>query len=118
MSNQKFNDGLKELCELMQMNQPILVVNQYMGRNPRKKKLFESKKNLVASHICRRSFATNLYLLGIRLSQIMPTKGHSTEFQLKQYIGLDIEQNAEDVGQKILNRTISYYYALNNFHKG
>jgi hypothetical protein len=110
MSNQKFNDGLKDLCELMELNQPILVVNQYMGRKPRIEKLFELKKNLVASHICRRSFATNLYLLEINLSQIMPITGHSTESQLKQYIGLDVEQNAEEVGKKFKYGSIQYTY--------
>jgi integrase len=99
---QKFNDGLKELCELAGFNDRTLIVEQYMGRKARLEKYYVEKFKVVSSHCCRRSFATNLYRMGYQLSQIMPMTGHSTESQLRQYIGIDNEQNAESIGLDIL----------------
>lgn len=102
MSMQKFNNGIKALAEKAGFNDNILVVNQYMGRNARLEKSYVEKYKLVSSHLCRRSFATNLYRMGFRLSQIMPMTGHATESQLQQYIGIDNEQNAENIGLMML----------------
>lgn len=103
MSQQKFNDGLKELAELVGFDNKVLVVKQYMGRKARVEKYYMEKYKLVSSHLCRRSFATNLYRMGFRLSQIVPITGHSTESQLRKYIGIDNEQNTEEIGLMFLN---------------
>jgi integrase len=79
-----------------------LIVEQYTGRKARLEKYYVEKFEVVSSHCCRRSFATNLYRMGYQLSQIMPMTGHSTESQLRQYIGIDNEQNAESIGLEIL----------------
>ena len=102
LSMQKFNDGLKALCKLAEIDQEVLVIEQYMGRKPRLQKQFMPKYEVVSSHICRRSFATNLYRMGYRLSQIMPMTGHSTETQLRVYIGLDAEENAESIALELM----------------
>jgi integrase len=102
ISMQKFNDGIKVLCEKAGFDENILKVEQYMGRKARVVKSYVPKYEEVSSHICRRSFATNMYKRGYRLSQIMPMTGHSTESQLRQYIGIDNEMNAEEIGLEIL----------------
>lgn len=102
LSMQKFNDGLKTLCKHAEIDQEVLVIEQYMGRKPRLQKQFMPKYEVVSSHICRRSFATNLYRMGYRLSQIMPMTGHSTETQLRVYIGLDAEENAESIALELM----------------
>ena len=102
MSMQKFNDGIKELAELVEFKEKLLVVKQYMGRKARVEKSYIEKHKLASSHLCRRSFATNLYRMGFKLSQIMPMTGHSTESQLREYIGIDSEQNAEEIGMTFL----------------
>ena len=104
MSMQKFNNGIKELIKLAGFDDQVLIVEQYMGRKARIEKYYQQKYEAVSSHICRRSFATNLYRMGYRLSQIMPMTGHSTESQLRQYIGIDNEQNAEEIGLMILQQ--------------
>ncbi|MEM9546934.1 MAG: phage integrase SAM-like domain-containing protein [Bacteroidota bacterium] len=102
MSMQKFNDGLKELADLVGFNDKILVVKQFIARKARVEKCYVEKHKLVSSHLCRRSFATNMYRMGFKLSQIMPMTGHSTESQLREYIGIDNEQNAEEVGMMFI----------------
>ncbi len=104
ISMQKFNDGIKELAKLAEFNERILVVEQYIGRRARVEKYHVKKYEVISSHVCRRSFATNLYRMGYRLSQIMPMTGHATESQLRQYIGIDNEQNAEEIGLMILQQ--------------
>ena len=104
LSMQKFNAGLKKLCKIAGVDQEVLVVEQYMSRKPRIKKQFVPKHEVVSSHICRRSFATNLYRRGYSLAQIMPMTGHSTEAQLRLYIGIDAEENAEQIALAIQQR--------------
>ena len=104
ISMQKFNDGIKELAELVEFDEKLLVVKQYMGRKARVEKSYIEKHKLVSSHLCRRSFATNLYRMGFKLSQIMPMTGHATESQLREYIGIDSEQNAEEIGMMFMNK--------------
>lgn len=104
MSMQKFNDGIKELCKQAGFDQKILKIEQYIGRKARVEKHYVAKYTEVASHICRRSFATNLYRMGYSLAQIMPMTGHATESQLRQYIGIDNEQNAEEIAFSIMQK--------------
>ena len=104
LSMQKFNKGLKVLCEKAEINDQMLVVEQYMGRKARIEKRYVPKFELISSHTCRRSFATNLYRMGYTLAQIMPMTGHATETQLRTYIGIDAEENAERIALEIRNR--------------
>ncbi len=98
---QKFNDGHEIFCKQAEIDKEVLVVEQYMGRKPRLEKRFVPKYEVVSSHICRRSFATNLYRMGYSMAQIMLMTGHSTEAQLRLYIGIDAEENAEQIALSI-----------------
>ncbi|GAB5552911.1 MAG: hypothetical protein Sapg2KO_25020 [Saprospiraceae bacterium] len=104
ISMQKFNDGLKLLCKKAEFDERILKIEQYMGRKARIEKSYVAKYEEVSSHICRRSFATNLYRMGYSLAQIMPMTGHATESQLRQYIGIDSEMNAEEIALAIIEK--------------
>lgn len=76
LSNQKFNDYIKEVCEKAEMKE--------IGRlstNPQKP-LFEC----ISSHTARRSFATNLYLAGFPTIDLMKITGHRTEKAFLKYI--------------------------------
>ena len=75
-----------------------------MGRKARIEKRYIPKYKVVSSHTCRRSFATNLYRNGYSLAEIMPMTGHSTESQLREYIGIDGEQNAENLAFRMMQQ--------------
>lgn len=98
---QIFNDHIKIICQEAGIDEKILKVIQLMGRRPVIEKTYVLKYQEIASHVCRRSFATNLYRMGYQLSQIMPMTGHTTESQLREYIGIDAEENAEEVARSI-----------------
>jgi integrase len=69
LSNQKFNDSLKDIAELMEMG---------------------DKAKLITTHTARRSFATNAYLSkSLDIQQIMKCTGHKTEETFKAYLKLD-----------------------------
>ena len=104
ISMQKFNDWIKIVCKEAGFNEPVLKVHQFMGRKPRIEKTYVEKYTEIVSHTCRRSFATNLYRMGFSLAQIMAVTGHSTESQLREYIGIDAEENAEKMALGIMQR--------------
>ncbi|PHN00931.1 phage integrase SAM-like domain-containing protein [Flavilitoribacter nigricans] len=109
LSMQKLNEGLKSLCQNAGFDDQMLVVEQYMGRKARIEKRFVPKYELISTHTCRRSFATNLYKMGYTLAQIMPMTGHATETQLRTYIGIDAEENAERIALEIRNRKMDIH---------
>lgn len=84
ISNQKFNDYIKEVCKLAGMTDK--------GR-------LEGNHNLelwecVSSHTARRSFATNLYNEGFPVLDIMKITGHKTERSFLGYIKITNEDAA------------------------
>jgi integrase len=88
ISNQKFNQYIKDACRLAGLNQK--------GR-------LESNPNLelwecVSSHTARRSFATNLYNEGFPVLNIMKITGHRTESVFLRYIKI-----TDDVAAKRLS---------------
>ncbi len=106
MSMQKFNETIKVICQKADIDEKVLKVEQYMGRKVRIEKHYAPKHQEVSSHTCRRSFATNLYRMGYQLGQIMPMTGHATEAQLREYIGVDVEENALEIARSIERRKL------------
>lgn len=114
ISIQKFNDYIKELCKLAEINQVIKgnricmldekgnVIPQDKKGNYIKKGVKRnvegdySKHELVSSHICRRSFATNNYGI-LPTPLIMQITAHSTEKMFLKYIG----KNSLDYAKQI-----------------
>ena len=92
ISNQKMNDYLKEVCQLAGIDSKESKAQTKGGK--RITKTFE-KWQMVSTHTARRSFATNMYLLGIPALTIMQITGHRTEKAFMRYIKLDREQHAK-----------------------
>lgn len=91
ISNQKFNDYLKEVCKLAGIDSPEQKSITKGGM--RLKKTYK-KYELVSSHTARRSFATNLYLSGFPTLSIMQITGHKTETAFMKYIKVTANQHA------------------------
>lgn len=105
ISEQKFNDYLKEIGEKVGFNAMVkgskmVCINENEAKDNAVKKVFRKvsgmfpKYELITSHICRRSFATNLYGQ-IPTPVIMAITGHSTETQFLTYIKKTTSENAE-----------------------
>ncbi|NLI71844.1 MAG: site-specific integrase [Bacteroidales bacterium] len=91
ISNQKYNEYIKEVAEKAEINEPITTQNRIKGM------LVSSttpKYKLVTSHTARRSFATNAYLADVPVLSIMEITGHKTESAFMKYIKMSSKDNA------------------------
>ena len=91
ISNQKFNEYIKEVAERAGIDEDILVEETKGNLTIRKT---EKKYNLVSAHTARRSFATNAFIAGVPTIQIMKMTGHSTEKAFLSYIKISEHENA------------------------
>lgn len=98
ISSQKMNDYLKELCAFAGMTEKIMVVSNKAGKREENQ---VEKYKLITTHVARRSFATNLYLLGVPAINIMKITGHTTEKQFMAYILIDNRLNAQRMAKQI-----------------
>lgn len=112
ISDQKYNDYIKivaQLAGLTQMIQGGKAITTTTGKKiigksgklvdetkTRKQSGVYEKWELVASHIGRRSFATNFYGK-IPTSLLIAATGHSTEHQFLQYIGKSDSEKAKQL---------------------
>jgi len=85
ISDQKFNEYIKEVCKKVGLTQRIEGVKQDRKTHLKQSGFFE-KWELIKSHTCRRSFATNHYAK-LPNKLIMAVTGHGSEQMLLKYIG-------------------------------
>ena len=84
--DQKINDHIKEIGEVLGWTEIVELEEQRGAMEYTAKKRF---CDLLKTHTCRRSLATNMQKAGASLSSIMAITGHSSEQQLKTYLKLD-----------------------------
>lgn len=86
-NNTLFNRYIKEVCKLAGLDEPTKGARKDPETNRNAKGIYP-KYELVTSHICRRSFATNFYGESTYPTPLlMNITGHSTERQFLEYIG-------------------------------
>src|SRR5690606_11635812 len=114
ISIQKFNDGIKEVCRLAGIDQQVkgtkismidsqgnVIPKDENGKYIKKgvkRKIYGTypKHELLSSHTCRRSFATNLYG-ELPTPLIMRITAHGTEKMFLKYIGKDALDYAQQI---------------------
>lgn len=87
-----FNKHIKEICEVAELIAPTRGRKKLKSKMPTTKGVFP-KYEVISSHICRRSFATNFYGR-IPTQVLMGITGHSTERMFLSYIGKTTYDNA------------------------
>lgn len=92
ISNQKFNDYIKKVCEKAGFTEKI---SKGLTKGGLRKTEVKEKWDMVTSHTARRSFATNLYKSGFPSISIMAITGHKTEKAFLSYIKVSQEEHAE-----------------------
>ena len=97
ISDQKFNEYVKELCQLIGLDE--VIEGKLMNPETNRKEFGSYPKyKLISSHTCRRSFASNLYGK-LPTPVIMGITGHSTETSFLKYIKISPKENAETLGR-------------------
>ncbi|MBW6537256.1 MAG: site-specific integrase [Mariniphaga sp.] len=92
LTNQKFNEYIKEVCELADELKTPEKISQTKGGKRVTKTL--PKYMLISSHTARRSFATNLYLSKFPTIGIMKMTGHKSEKTFLKYIKVSEDEHA------------------------
>ena len=102
ISNQKFNEYLKEACRLCpELFSPVTL---RMTKGGKKTKRRVRKADVISTHTARRSFASNLYRRGVQSITIMAMTGHRTEKQFLKYIKIGAEEHAEILAESWGNK--------------
>lgn len=99
ISNQKFNEYLKEICKkVSELNVDVAYTT---GTGLKSLKVTEKKYELITSHTARRSFATNEFLKndGLKTEDIMAITGHKTTKSFYKYIRLTPNDRAKLVAK-------------------
>lgn len=90
VSDHKFNDTIRELCRKSGINERVKVFRAG-------KEMEGEKWEFVSSHTARRSFCTNLYLLGADLYSISKMAGHSSITMTEGYICVGLKKQPVEV---------------------
>lgn len=104
ISDQKFNKYIKDIALEVGLKAKTYGSKRDEENNKKTEGYYE-KWELVSSHICRRSFATNLFLAGIEVSIIRKATGHSSEKLFLNYVKANQNDHI---------KVISDYYNKNN----
>jgi integrase len=93
ISNQKFNDYIKEAAQLVPQLHDIY--ERSITKGGKTATVSNPKYDLISSHTGRRTFATNAYKRGTPTLSIMAITGHKTEAAFLAYIKVAEEGHAE-----------------------
>ncbi|WP_418501953.1 tyrosine-type recombinase/integrase [Flagellimonas sp.] len=97
ISNQKFNEYIKECCSKAKINTQI-TITRYIGQKRIDKTM--AKHDLITSHTARKTFVTNSLVLGMKEMVVRNITGHKDEASFKRYVDI-----AEDFKQKEMDNT-------------
>jgi integrase len=91
ISGQKLNQFIQEAGRQARIDTPIV---HYYDKGGIKYSETMPKWKLITSHTARRSFATNMHIMGVDTKLIMNITGHKTESNLLKYIRIKNEDSA------------------------
>ena len=83
ISSQKFNEYIKDCCELAEINQPF-TTHWFVGNQ--KKSLTQPKHRFITSHTARKTFITNSLLLGMEPKAIKKIANIKKDAVLDKYM--------------------------------
>ncbi|WP_372752517.1 tyrosine-type recombinase/integrase [Labilibaculum sp.] len=104
ISDVKFNLYIKEVCKLAGIDQ-LINGSKINPKTKRKEKGVYPKYELITSHTCRRSFASNYYG-DIPTPLLMSATGHATEKKFLIYIGKSATDQAQQLAEYWTKETL------------
>lgn len=91
LSNQKFNSWIKIVAKLAGLTELRTISN---NKGNIQNKVAQPLYELISSHTCRRSYATNMFNKGLPTMLIMNSTGHRSEAAFLKYIKATNEDKA------------------------
>lgn len=104
ISADKTRKYLKEVCAMCPMLNKKEEIKEERGEYKNIKHV--PKYKLVGTHTARRSFATNMYKLGIDITTIRQITGHKAEKAFFKYIKLSPDEHAENLKKQFEKKLI------------
>lgn len=104
LSDQKMNEYLKEIGEIAGLTE--LVSNRPKKHSKIQDTIVPKFKKLTV-HTSRKSYATNVFLLGAEPIDIMKITGHKTEREFMKYIKMTKKSSADRIRSKLVPKTDS-----------
>lgn len=99
ISNQKMNQGLKVLCQLVGLIEPTRIV--YFRGNVRYEEVYP-KWQLITTHTGRHTFIVTALMLKIPVEVVMKWTGHSSYQSMKPYIAI-VDELKKDAMEQFNN---------------
>ncbi|QCR23788.1 site-specific integrase [Pontibacter sp. SGAir0037] len=96
ISNQKTNEYLKDLGELLEIDEPTTL---YKRRGNEKLSNMQPKYKFIGTHTARRTFITLSLEKGMRPEVVMRISGHSNYSSFKKYIKLSEKVTEQEMNQ-------------------
>ncbi len=93
-SNAAFNDEIKRVCEIAEINESIKFSYKKGNRDIEE---IKPKYKWITFHSCRRSFCTNEFLAGTPVELIMKISGHRSLKDFYRYIKVTPDQAAYQI---------------------
>lgn len=90
-TNQRFNNYIKIIAKMAGLTEKRTVINN--RGNTESKESFQLWE-IISSHACRRSYATNMFKKGVQTLLIMNSTGHKSETAFLKYIRATNEDKA------------------------
>ena len=103
ISNQKFNDYLKEVAQMAGLDSRE---QKSITKGGVKRTVTYQKWEMITTHTGRRSFATNLYKAGLPSLSIMQVTGHKTEAAFLKYIKVTPREHAQKIKELWQSRAV------------
>ena len=100
LSSQNFNDYFKIVGELAGLTD---ITKQTNHKGNTENVTFTPLYQLLSSHICRRSYATNMFKAGIPSMLIQSATGHKTESSFLKYIRASDDTKAQLLAKALQN---------------
>lgn len=95
ITQQKFNEYIKECCEKVKINTPT-TITRYCGQ--RRIDKTEPKWKFITNHTARKTFVTNSLVLGMKEMVVRNITGHKKEESFRRYVKIaeDLKRNEMD----------------------
>lgn len=108
-SNAGFNDDIKRVCEIAEINESIKFSYKKGNRDIEE---IKPKYKWITSHSCRRSFCTNEFLAGTPVELIMKISGHRSLKDFYRYIKVTPDQAAFQIEKDMEGKRGGYFTQL------
>lgn len=105
ITNQKFNEYIKEVGKLAEIDEPVSLSITKGGVRIAKT---TPKYEVMSSHVCRRSFATNAYKMGVPSITIREITGHNSESAFLRYIRATPKEHANKMRDIMMQQMTPY----------